>query len=65
MKPQIALMAAVVLLGVAAFCVFGFLATFESSNIPGLHLAFLIGYVVVGISCIGGVVALAAKALRG
>jgi hypothetical protein len=65
MKPQIALIASVILLGIAAFCVFGFLATFESSKIPGLHLAFRIGYVALGISCIGGAIALAVKALRG
>jgi hypothetical protein len=65
MKPQIALIISVILLGVAAFCVFGFLATFEPSNIPGLNFAFRVGYVVLGIACVSTAIAFVVKTLRG
>jgi hypothetical protein len=49
---------AVVLLLVAAFCGYGFLASFE----PGPRaIYFRIGYAVAGLLCLGGVVALAAR----
>jgi hypothetical protein len=35
---------------VAAFCVFGFLATFEPTNNPGQFLAFRVGYSVIGLA---------------
>jgi hypothetical protein len=40
------------LLLIAAFCVYGFLASFE----PGPNLAFRIGYPVVGVLCLGSAV---------
>jgi hypothetical protein len=40
---------AAVLLLVAAFCVFGFLASFE----PGPYLVFRVGYPVLGVVCLG------------
>ncbi len=39
------------LLAVAAFCVFGFLATFEPTDNA---LAFRIGYTVIGVGCLVG-----------
>jgi hypothetical protein len=39
-------------LAFAAFCVFGFLATSEPTNNPGVSLAFRISYAVVGLGCV-------------
>lgn len=43
----------IVLLAVAAFCVFGFAATFEPMD-SGRPLAWRIGYGVVGVACLMG-----------
>jgi hypothetical protein len=42
---------------IAAFCAFGFLASFE----PGPYLAFRIGYPVLGALCLGAAVWLLRK----
>ena len=52
------------LLALAVFCVFGFLATFEPTNNPGQFMAFRIGYAVVGLGSIGGVILLIVNAFR-
>jgi hypothetical protein len=52
------------LLSVAAFCAFGFLATFEPTTRPGEFLAFRIGYATVGLGCIAGAVLLIVTAMR-
>lgn len=52
------------LLAVAAFCIFGFLATFEPTNNASEFLAFRIGYAVVGLGCVAGLIALIVKAVR-
>jgi uncharacterized membrane protein YuzA (DUF378 family) len=45
---------AIACLLVAGFCAFGFLATFEGEG--GSFLAFRIGYAVVGLACLAGIV---------
>ena len=60
MKLLIAIVGSLLLLAVAAFCVFGFLATFE----PGQFMAFRIGYSVVGLGCIAGVILLIVNSAR-
>ena len=58
------IVASLVLLATAAFCVFGFLATFEPTDNPGMFLAFRIGYAVVGIACLVGTIALIVNGIR-
>lgn len=58
MKLFLAVIAAILLLLIAAFCVFGFMATFEPTDRPEVFMAFRIAYGVVGIGCLGGVVGL-------
>ena len=64
MRILLALFGSLVLLAVAAFCAFGFLATFEPTNNAGEFLAFRIGYAVVGLGCVAGLIALIVKAVR-
>ena len=64
MKTILTVVASLLLLAVAAFCLFGFLATFEPTDRPGQFLAFRIGYGVVGVGCLGGIVVLGVKAVR-
>jgi len=64
MKTLLAIVAAIILLPIAAFCVFGFIATFEPTDQPGLFMAFRVGYGVVGLGCLATVVALFAIAFR-
>ena len=59
-----AILGVVVLLPIAAFCLFGFAATFEPTDRPGVFWAFRIGYAVVGLGCLAGVVALIARSIR-
>jgi hypothetical protein len=58
MKLLLTIVASLVLLAIAAFCLFGFLATFEPTDKPVMFLAFRIGYAVVGIGCLVGTIAL-------
>ena len=46
------------------FCVFGFLATFEPTNNPRQFMAFRIGYSVIGLGCIAGVILLIVNAAK-
>ena len=64
MKIVLAIIGSLLLLAVAAFCVFGFLATFEPTNNPGQFMAFRIGYSVVGVGGIVGIGFLIVNALR-
>ena len=64
MKLLLAILGSVPLLALAAFCVFGFLATFEPTNNPGQFMAFRIGYSVIGLGCLVGVILLFVSALR-
>jgi uncharacterized membrane protein YuzA (DUF378 family) len=52
------------LLAVSAFCVFGFLATFEPLENPAAGMVFRIGYGVIGLSAILGFVLLIVRACR-
>ena len=65
MKLLLAIVGSLLLLAVASFCVFGFLATFEPTDNTWQFMAFRVGYSVVGLSCIAGVILLfAPSALR-
>jgi hypothetical protein len=64
MKMIVTVVGSILLLALAAFCLFGFLATFEPSNTPGMFWAFRIGYAIVGIGCVVGVCVLILKAVR-
>ena len=64
MKTLVAIVAAVMLLPIAVFCVFCFIATFEPTDRPEVFMAFRIGYGVVGVGCPVAVVALFAGAFR-
>lgn len=52
------------LLAVAAFCGFGFLATFEPTDKTNQFMAFRIGYSVIGLGCLVGIGFLIVDALR-
>jgi hypothetical protein len=52
MKIIVAILGSLLLLAVAAFCVFGFLATFEPTDNA---LAFRLGYTVIGLGCMIGI----------
>ena len=64
MKIILAIIGSLLLLSIAAFCLFGFLATFEPTDTPGQFMAFRIAYGVIGIGCLAGIVALVVKAIR-
>lgn len=64
MKLFVAIFGSLLLLAVTAFCVFGFLATFEPTDKTTQFLAFRIGYAVVGVGSLIGVAFLMSKALR-
>ena len=52
------------LLAVSAFCGFGFLATFEPLKNPAAGIVFRIGYGVIGLSAILGIVLLIRRGCR-
>lgn len=54
MKLPVAIARSLFLLPVAAFCAFGFLATFEPASSTTRFMAFRIGYAVAGMSCLIG-----------
>ena len=55
MKLLVAIIGSLFLLAVAAaFCLFGFMATFEPTNNPGQFMAFRVGYGLVGVGCLIG-----------
>ena len=64
MKLFVAIWGSLLLLAVAAFCGFGFLATFEPTDNVTQFMAFRIGYSVIGVGCLVGVGFLIANALR-
>lgn len=61
MKLLMTILGFLILLAVAAFCLFGFLATFEPTSNA---LVFRIGYTVIGLGCLVGVGVLMANAVR-
>lgn len=64
MKLLLALLGSLVLLAVFAFCAFGFLATFEPTNNRVQFLAFRVGYAVVALGCLAGMISLIVNAVR-
>ena len=64
MKLILTVVGSILLLAIVAFCLFGFLATFETTDRPGMFVAFRVGYAVVGISCLVGTIALILKGVR-
>lgn len=64
MRIVVAIIGSLILLPIAAFCVFGFTATFEPTSQPGVFMAFRVGYAVIGIGCLVGIVALIARCFK-
>ena len=64
MKLSVAILGSLLLLAVAAFCVFGFLATFEPTTNTAQFMTFRIGYSVIGLGCLVGVGFLIMNAVR-
>lgn len=64
MKLFFAILGSIFLLSVSAFCIFGFLATFEPTDNPNQFMAFRIGYIVIGLGCLVGVRFLIVNAVR-
>ncbi len=64
MKLPVTIIGSLLLLAVAAFCVFGFLATFEPTDNTTQFIAFRIGYAIVGVCCLLGIGFLISKTLR-
>ena len=61
MRPFLLLLFAAMLLMLAAFSLFGFLASFEPTDNA---LVFRIGYAIIGISSVAGVAGLARSAIH-
>jgi hypothetical protein len=64
MKLLVATLGSLLLLALAVFCAFGFMATFEPAARTAEFLAFRIGYAVIGIGCLVGAGVLLVKAMR-
>lgn len=64
MKLLGAILGSLLLLAVAAFCGFGFLATFEPTDNVTQFMAFRIGYGVIGVGCLVGIGFLIMNAVR-
>ena len=64
MRVIVAIIGSLILLPVAAFCVFGFMATFEPTDRTVEFMAFRIGYVLIGLGCLAGIVVLIAGCFR-
>jgi hypothetical protein len=64
MQRVLGIVGSTLLLAVAAFCGFGFLATFEPTTNTTRFVIFRIGYAVFGIGCLAGAGFLIANAIR-
>lgn len=64
MKLVVSIFGSLLLLAVAAFCLFGFLATFEPTDKTTQFMAFRIGYALIGVGSLVGIIFLISKALR-
>ena len=64
MRVIVAIIGSLILLPVAAFCLFGFAATFEPTDRTVEFMAFRVGYAVIGLGCLAGVVVLIANCFR-
>ena len=63
MRIVAAIIGSLILLPIAAFCVFGFMATFEPDESVEF-MVFRIGYTVIGLGCLAGIIALIANCFR-
>lgn len=61
MKRLVAILGSPLLLAIAAFSVFGFMATFEPTDNA---LAFRVGYTVIGLGCLVGAAFLIGSVFR-
>lgn len=64
MKHFLTTVASVFLFAAAAYCLFGFLASFEPTDPPGKFLGFRIVYAAVGVTCLAAMAALNYPRLR-
>lgn len=64
MKLLVGILGSIFLLAVAAFCGFGFMATFEPTDNDAQFMAFRIAYAIIGIGCLVGTSSLIAKIVR-
>jgi len=64
MRIIVAIIGCLILLPIAAFCVFGFMATFEPTDRTIEFMAFRVGYAVISVGCLAGGVALTVRCLR-
>ena len=64
MKLYVAILGSLLLLAVAGFCVFGFLATVEPTDNVTQFLVFRIGYSVITVGCFVGMGFLIANTVR-
>lgn len=64
MKQLLTIVGSLLLLALAAFCVFGFMATFEPTDQPEIFMAFRVGYAVVGIGSLVGMAVLLRNSFR-
>jgi hypothetical protein len=64
MKTLVVIVAAIILLPIAAFCMFGFMATFEPTDRPEVFMAFRIGYGLVRLGCLLSLVLFIARLFR-
>lgn len=64
MKLLVAILGLLLLLAVAAFCGFGFLATFEPTDNVTQFMAFKIGYGLIGVGCLVSIGFLIMNAVR-
>ena len=64
MKLFAAILGSLLLLAVAAFCLFGFLAMFEPATNTTQFMVLRIGYATVGVGCVLGIGFLVARAIR-
>ena len=63
MKLFVTILGSILLLAVAAFCVFGFLATFEPTDKTTQFMASRIVYGLVGVGCLVGVFVLILRSM--
>lgn len=61
MRVVVATIGSLLLLPIAAFCVFGFMATFEPTDRTVEFMAFRMGYAAIGLCCLAGIVVLIAR----
>jgi hypothetical protein len=63
MKLFVAIIGSLLPVAVAAFCLFGLLATFEPTTNTTQFMVFRIGYATVGVGCLAGICVLIFRAI--